>query len=488
VTRVDETTLANADFKVSRKDLFHLPGGDVGVALGVEARRETHSDIRDPRVNGAITFTDPVTGAVALSSATGVNVTPSTSGSRNVVSAYAEFAVPVISPEMRIPLVREVNVQLAGRYEHYSDFGDVAKPKVAIAWDIVEGVRVRGSWEKGFKAPNLETTAPFTFARAQTVTDFYRCQADLNLHRIANFTACAQGVGVTYNESGNPNLQPDESESYNVGLVLQPKFIPDAYGRFTLTLDRWQLKQTGIVGVIGPTNIAIQDYLSRVQGHGGVTTVVRNAPTTDDVTFFAGSGLAPVGTITQVNDAFLNLQPQTISGYDFEVDWSQGTERFGSFDARLSATYLDKYYQPPTSAVQALFDARSAGVINTATPLAGAVSQIQVLGNPRWRGIATLTWRLNPVTIGASVQYVGDTRDTNFLSVAGNPYEVKSQTIANLYGEYSFKAWGNGPSTRIRLGVRNLFDKLPPIESDGYNGALFVPYGRYWYARVGVDF
>ena len=488
LTRVDETTLTNADFKISRNDLFHLPAGPVGVALGVEARRETHSDIRDPRVNGAITFTDPVTGAVALSSATGVNVTPSTSGSRNVFSAYAEFAVPVISPEMGIPLVREVNVQLAGRYEHYSDFGDVAKPKVAVAWDVLPGVRFRGSWEQGFKAPNLETTSVFTFARAQTVTDFYRCQADLNLHRIASFTACSQGVGVTYNESGNPGLRPENSETYNFGLVLQPTFIPDALGRFTITVDRWRLTQEGIVGVVGPTNIAIQDYLSRVKGGAGVSTVVRNAPTVDDVAFFAGSGLAPVGTILTVNDTFLNLQPQTISGYDFAVDWSRGTDRFGSFDAHLNATYLDKYFQPPTSAVQALFDARAAGTINAATPLSNPGSQIENLGNPRWRGVATLTWRLRPFTVGGSVQYIGDTRDTAFLSVAGAPYHVKSQTIANLYAQYDVKPWSGWPNTRIRLGVRNLFDKLPPLESDGYNGALFVPYGRYWYARVGVDF
>jgi outer membrane receptor protein involved in Fe transport len=83
---------------------------------------------------------------------------------------------------------------------------------------------------------------------------------------------------------------------------------------------------------------------------------------------------------------------------------------------------------------------------------------------------------------------VGQTRDTNFLSVAGAPYPVKSQTIVNLYAQYDLRAWKNGPETRIRLGVRNLFDKLPPLESDGYNGALFVPYGRYWYARVGVSF
>ncbi|NWM30162.1 TonB-dependent receptor, partial [Escherichia coli] len=73
-----------------------------------------------------------------------------------VAAAYLELAVPVISPDMHIPLVRNIELQLAGRFEHYSDVGSVAKPKIAAAWDIVRGLRLRGSYAEGFKAPNLE--------------------------------------------------------------------------------------------------------------------------------------------------------------------------------------------------------------------------------------------------------------------------------------------------------------------------------------------
>jgi outer membrane receptor protein involved in Fe transport len=389
---------------------------------------------------------------------------------------------------MNIPLVKAVNVQLAGRYEHYSDFGDVAKPKIAVAWDVVEGVRFRASWQQGFKAPNLETTAPFTFARAQTVTDYYRCQADLNTHKIATFSACAEAVGVTYNESGNPALQPEDSESYDVGLVLQPTFIPEALGRYTFTIDRWQLKQTGVVGVVGPTNVTIQDYLSRLTGGAGSTNVVRNAPTADDVAAFAGSGLAPVGTITQVNDTFQNLQPQTISGVDVSVAWHKITDSLGAFDGTLDATRLDKFSQPPTTAVQALFDARAAGTINAATPLTSGTNQIEALGNPKWKATGTLTWTLAKWQVAGSVIYTGQTQDINFLSTTGVPFPVKSLTLVNLYGQYTFANVGPAHDLRLRLGVRNLFDKDPPIESDGYNGALYSPYGRYLYVNLGVSF
>ncbi len=486
--RVSTSALTNADFKVSKSDLFRLPAGNVGIAMGLEFRNETHSDVRDPHVNGAITFTDPVTGAVALSDATGVNVTPSTSGSRTVFSSYAELAVPVISPAMNIPLVRSVDVQLAGRYEHYSDFGDVAKPKVAMAWDVVQGVRLRASWEQGFKAPNLETTAPFTYARAQTVTDYYRCQAALNKGVISNFSACTYTYGVTYNESGNPKLQPETSETYDLGLVLQPAFIPARLGRFTLTLDRWQIKQQGIVGVIGYANIAVEDYLSRLKGGTGAVSMLRTAPTVDDVAFYAGSGLAPVGTPTVVNDTFQNLQPQTISGYDINLAWHKVTDGYGAFDGSLDATYLDKFFQPPPPEVQALFDARAAGAINPATPLTGGASQIEQLANPRWKATATLTWTLAPVKIGGSLEYTGDTRDLNFLSTTGQEFPVKALTVVNLYGQYTFDHLRLGRDVTFKVGVRNLFNKSPPLESDGYNGALYQPYGRYWYFNVGASF
>ncbi len=487
LVRQSITTLLNADFKVTRSDLFELPAGNVGIAMGVEARREGHEDIRDPHVNGSEPFTDPVTGLVSLSSATGVNVTPSTSGHRTVLSAYTEFAVPVISPAMHIPLVKEIDLQLAGRFEHYSDFGDVAKPKIAMAWDVVDGVRLRASWQQGFKAPNLETTNPFTYARAQTVTDYLRCEADLRAGRIANFTACNRSVGVTYFESGNPNLKPETSESYDYGVVFQPNFIPDGWGRYTLTLDRWQLKQVGIVGVVGPANLAIEDYLSRVNGGSGNPNVIRAAPTADDMTAFAGSGLTPVGAITSITDKFQNLQPQILQGVDIGVLWHKRTEKLGTFDVNVDATYNDKFFQPPSPEVQALFDARAAGKINAATPLTDPGNQLQVLGNPKWKSTTSLTWKLRAWQVGTSVQYTGETMDTNFLSVSGTPWLVKSYTQVNLYVQYTAST-GPLQNVRLKLGVRDLANRLPPIESDGYNGALYNPYGRYWYFNIGKSF
>jgi hypothetical protein len=82
--------------------LFTLPGGNVGIAAGVEWRRETFFDDRDPRLDGTITFTDSVTGVFNGSDVAGTSPSPDTNGVREVYSAFAEVFVPFVSPEMDI--------------------------------------------------------------------------------------------------------------------------------------------------------------------------------------------------------------------------------------------------------------------------------------------------------------------------------------------------------------------------------------------------
>ncbi|WP_297510018.1 TonB-dependent siderophore receptor [uncultured Caulobacter sp.] len=485
--RHSTTTLTLADFKVSKPELLTIWSGPVGIAAGVEFRHETQQDRRDPMVDGRTPFTDPVTGNTSNSNVTGVNDTPSTKGSRNVGSAFAELALPLVSPEMNIPLVRRVDVQLAGRYEHYSDFGSVAKPKIAFAWDVVDGVRFRGSWQKGFRAPNLETTNPFSYSRTNTVTDYYRCEADLRAGRISTFTACTRSVGIRFTTAGNPDLKAEESENYSIGAVLQPTFIPQRFGRFTFTVDRWQIKQTGIVGSLGSTNIAVQDYLFRLTGSNNAN-VIRAAPTVDDVAFFNGTGLAPVGQILEIRDQFKNLQPQTVSGIDYGLDWSLRTKDFGRFSVNIDATFMDKFSQQLSPPIADLFAARDKGTINRATPLTDPGNLLKKNGKPKWKWNGTATWRGGPVQIGASVIYTGAVLDTDFLSTAGEPWRVQPLTTVNLYGQYRFsqKGWAN--DTRIRVGARNLFDKDPPLSSSGYIGSLYNPYARYWYMSIAKSF
>lgn len=486
--RTSRTTLALADLKLSRPDLLNLPAGPLGVAFGLEVRRESQKDDRDENLDGTIVFRDIVTGEINPSNVSAVSPNPDTEGDRSVGSAYVEFAVPVVSPEMGIPLVRRIDVQLAGRYENYSDFGSVAKPKIAAAWDLFDGLRVRGSFSKGFRAPNLEQTNASQYARLATNDDFVRCEVDRRAGRIASFATCARTNSYSLLISGNTELEPEESTNQSYGLVFEPKFLPDRLGRITVTADKWKIEQEGVVGLFGGSNAVVLDLLLRLQGSSN-PNVVRAAPNADDITLFAGSGLTPVGAITAVNDRFVNLLPQKVSGLDLGFFWRLPDTPLGDFDLAVNAARLDTYTRETGPAVAELFEARAAGTLNAATPLTDASDLVRQNGRPEWKVTTSLTWRRGPVRVGAFTNYISSVEDTGFLSPAGDPYIVDSQVTGNLYGQYDFdRTPGLLDETRIRLGVRNITDEDPPLSSNGYLGSLYNPYGRYFYANLSKRF
>lgn len=488
LTRVSKTTLALWDFKVSRPDVFTLPGGPVGMALGVEARRETQRDDRDADLDGTNVFRDSVSGEISQSNIAAVSSNPDTYGKREVYSAYVEFAVPVVSPEMNIPLVRSLDFQLAGRYEHYSDFGDVAKPKIAMAWDLVEGVRVRSSYSEGFRAPNLEQTNAAQYGRLSTNNDYIRCEADLRLGRITNFNQCSQPASASLLVSGNPELQPEESTNQSIGLVLQPWFIPEQFGRFTFTLDRWKIEQEKIVGLLGAQSNVVLDYLNILNGTRN-DNVNRAAVTADDIAFFQGSGITPVGQIVSVEDQFINLLPQTVEGLDIGLQWRLRGTPWGNFRASVNAAHLTKFDRSPGPLVESLFAAREAGQINANTPLPISQTLLARNGRPEWRVTGSFTWSQGPWQVGAFTQYNSAVTETGFLSAQGDPWQVDSQITGNLYGQYEFgDNVGVASGTTVRLGARNITDEQPPLTSSGYLGALYNPYGRYWYANISKTF
>ncbi|WP_299010680.1 TonB-dependent receptor [uncultured Caulobacter sp.] len=482
------STLAQWDFKVSKADLLALPAGDLGLAAGVELRRETISDNRDARVDGTIKFTDAVTGEVQTSDLFGVSPTPDSKGSRKVASAYAELAVPVVSPDMNVPLVRNVEVQLAGRYEHYSDFGDVAKPKVALAWDLFDGVRVRGSYSKGFRAPNLLQVNSSIVTRGNTRTDYIFCEADLRAGRISSFSACSASIVATAQRAGNPDLKAETSESQSIGLVLQPKFIPSELGRFTLTVDVWDTKQNGIIGVFGEGNALILDYLLRVQGSSN-PNVIRLAPTADDIARTNGTGLAAVGQVTYVKDQYQNLNPQDVRGLDVSLNWRLHGTRFGDFDADINVAHFNKFYRQPSAEIAELLAARQAGKINAGTSITGGGDLLRQNGTPKTKVSASLTWRYEQLTVGAFTKYISSMDDTSLLATDGTPWQVESQVTGNLYGQWAVGK-GRLEGSKIRLGVNNITNENPPLASGtyGYLGAVYQPYARYWYLSLSKSF
>jgi outer membrane receptor protein involved in Fe transport len=485
--RFSRTTLALADFKMSRPDLFELPGGPVGVAFGAEFRRETQYDDRDENVDGTFTFTDMVTGETNLSNVSAVSPNPDTRGHRTVAGAFLEFAVPVVSPEMNIPLVYSLDMQIAGRFEEYSDFGSVAKPKVAFAWDVIDGLRVRGSYSEGFRAPNLEQVNATQYARLAGGDDYYRCEADIRNGAIASMNQCSRGASASLLVAGNPDLEPEESTNQSVGLVFQPRFLPERLGDITFTVDHWKIEQEKIVGLLGAQAALALDYLNRLQG-GSNPNVVRDAPDADDVLFFDGSGLTPVGEVISINDRFINLLPQTVEGVDLGFSWAKRRTEWGTFIFRVNASQLLEFSREPGDIVDSLYAARDAGIIDSLTPLPDSSQLIAQNGRPEWKVSTSFVWRHGPWRAGLSTQYVSDVRQTELLSDTGRPWTVEEQMVANLYGQYEFENLGAASGTTLRIGVRDLTDEGPSLAVNGYLGSVQRPYGRSWYVNVAKTF
>ena len=485
--RFSRTTLSLADFKMSRSDLFELPGGPVGVAFGAEFRRETQYDDRDENLDGTITFVDSVSGETSLSNVAAVSPNPDTRGKRTVTGAFLEFAVPVVSPEMNVPLVRSLDMQIAGRFEDYSDFGSVTKPKVAVAWDLFDGFRVRGSYSQGFRAPNLEQVNATQYARLASGTDYYRCQPALLAGTITSMAQCTQGASVSLLVAGNPDLKPEESTNQSIGLVFEPRFLPESWGDFTFTVDRWSIEQEQIVGLLGAQAALTLDYLNRVQTSSN-PNVVRAAPDADDVTLFAGSGLAPVGDVVSINDRFINLLPQTVEGIDFGFSWSKRRTAWGSFTFRANASQLLTYSREPGDIIDSLYAAREAGVIDPLTALPDSSQLIAQNGRPEWKISTTFIWRNGPWRMGFSTQYVSEIEQPSLLSATGKPWVVEEQLVANLYGQFEFEDAGLASGTALRIGVRDLTDEGPPLADGGYLGSIHRPYGRSWYVNISKSF
>ena len=485
IGRISTTELYLADFKLSKKDLFELPGGRVGMATGVEFRHEIFADDRDDRLDGTIFYVAP-DGSSNGSDAMGASPTPDNSGSRDVLSAFLEFAVPLVSPEMNVPLVHALDLQLAGRAESYQGFGSVAKPKIALSWYPVRNFQLRGSWSESFRAPNLPQLFENGIQRSNTRTDWIRCEADLRAARIANFDECGQAQGIVSNRSGSKELKPETAQNLSVGGTFQMNF--GAAGRLTLTTDYWEIRQKQVIGLFGDSNALILDYLLRLQGSSN-PNVQRADPTPADVDDFDGTGIAPVGDVIQVIDNYTNLSPRRVRGIDFGLYYQVRNTGIGDISLRVNAARLLEFYQVPGDMQQMLLDAQTSGDIDPTIIISGAESLVEQNGRPKWRGSASLTWRYKGWGAGWYGSYVGPVNDTSAALADGTLFRVKDYMSHSVYVQYEAE---KGPlkDTRFRIGVRNLFNELAPLadQSFGYIGDLYSNRGRQFYASISKRF
>lgn len=497
VDRYSKTSLMLADFKLSNSALFELPGGDVGFAIGAEFRRHTYLDDRDDRMTGVIPYDLPNPfGSILDSDVVGTSPNSDSYGDRNVFSISSELILPLVSEDMDVPLVKEFNVQLAGRYENFSDVGSVIKPRVAASWYPVEGFQFRGSWALGFKAPNLAQISAGRQVIVIPRQDYYFCDAAVQKGLTDSLANCNNATldaisGYLYNNTstdrvtyGSDQLKPENTSSISFGAVWQPSAIDG----LTLTADYWRIKQSGIVGIVSVVDNLKLDYAMRKLGLGTNPNIIRSAPTPEVNAFFAGSGVAPIGEAFQSLNPYTNLDDRVVSGIDMQAIYVLRDTSVGDFRFTISASRLLKAEQQLSSLYDPIFALNDPNIT-----VVGGGDLLEQNDRPKLRGNASVSWFNNNWTTTIFANYIGAVDDLSASIVGddGNPiyWRVDSWTTVNVTVGYDFTE-GALEGFSIKAGLNNIFDAAPPLadEDFGFMSALHNPRGRYGYLDLKYAF
>ena len=444
------------DFKVSRPDLFELPAGSVGFAAGVEYRGEGFSENRDPRSDGTISFTDAITGELVNNSdMLGSSESPDAEGDRKTGSVYVEFMLPLLRDAA---LAQSLDLQVALRHENFSDVGSITKPRLALSWFPIEQLQIRAAYSEGFRAPNLAQVH-------QGATSVVNIRSDPA--QAAQNGGVTPSYGIQETRVGNKDLRPEESENLSYGVVWTPT------DGLSLTLDFWEIDQEGVIGIFGGQNHVFLD--AELRSQGSFNPFVTRELTTDGT----------LGDVLVVSDRYLNFQPRSIAGWDFSVNYSMDNS-LGGFDFKLQGAKLTKFDQEAGAFQQILVDAGA--------PVSNVGNLIEQEFRPEWRATFLATWQRDRWGAGLSANYVGEVFDIQTTadgdtSNPGAPLPVDSYTRVNLHADYTF-AGGIAEETRLRVGIRNLFDEDPPLadEAYGYEGSLHSWMGRYAYISANILF
>ncbi len=523
--REGRTQLASWDLRVNGSVFDRFWGGPIGLAVGAEMRWEDYKDWRPPYAglnpasapyNG--NANDPTNLFFGPNENDFLAVSPNVDlyASRTIASVFGEVLVPVVSRANRKPLVRSLELTIAGRAERFSDFGSTAKPKFGFNYRPNDWILLRSTLAASFRAPNLVQTNTTPLQRSgNTYNDPYRSEVT-GLNRDSNATPVVL-------RQGSADLSPESSRSITVGLAVSAPFYRD----LTVTVDYWRIKQKDVIDdVTGTTQLirdeelldgAVQKALaagtplnqinlgSGTAAYAGNPKVVRNAVTAADLADFAAYNAnrpaaqqrVPVGGVKSVVTDYINLAGREVQGLDVGFEFRLPKTRFGQASLRGDAAYL---LQSDTED----------------EPGAPKVNNINRDGRTRFRGNIGATWRKDRWTAGWFTTYYGTYVDTgtattkeiydalgkpDYISVyvdSGNVtryrYLVSAFATHSAYVNYAVPRQRRGgifSGTSFRLGVNNVTDIEPPLadEDFGYRrGAGTTAKGRTFYSQITKSF
>lgn len=376
--------------------LWDMGGGEVGYSIGAEYRTENYADQYD---------------SLSEAGAIGGSAGNSAGGSRQVASAYGEVLFPLAS---------SFDVTVAGRFDRYSDYGNDFSPKIALRWQPLESLTLRGSIGEGFAAPSLDILTQKESTSAPNVQDLVSCER-LDLDPCPTFQA-------TERRRSNPNLESENSLQWSAGLAWQP------LDWFDMTLDYYDITVENRIAFYGAQTLLNREFqgIPAPPGLG----VVRNA----------------AGSIVEILTGFGNEGEVETTGADLNFNTNFDLGDAGRLRNSLRYSHVFKYEIDGTEF-------------------------IDTNGAPSWRATLTNDWTLGDFTAAWNVNAVGSNESADGTYIL--PTYVTHDAQVSWELPWNAKAVVGVRNVANKLGPVDLADP----SSRNMNYLLYDVYGRVPYFR-----
>lgn len=395
-------------------DLGELSGGTIQHYFGGEFMEQTYADTYDGQSEAGL-----IGGSAGNSAA----------GERDITSLFFESVLPVTD-------TLEVNV--AVRYDDYSDFGDNVSPAVKLRWEAMDGVVVRASYSESFRAPGLDELNAATTFSAEAATDYAQCAS--------NGVAAADCPERQYNTyyKSNANLGPETSDYVNLGVAW------DVTEEFSVKMDYFVLS---IDNVIQTKTV---QALFNDEAAGLLTPLAPGADTSTSTFYLVR---AAAGAVVEAGTGYFN-------GIGFEVEGIDLT-----FNAMFETEFGDFRFNNVNSFVLA-YDQEIGGVITDTVGWAG---------QPELKSVATLSWAMGDNIVAWNTTYT-DSTDAGSGPGTGT---LDKWVIHNLTYTYNAGEYG-----AVTLTVNNLTDEDPVLNSSGQwtDQDLYNNFGRDYRLNYRISF